>query len=297
LRVENRLAPDSGEKLTLDITILLSLVFYLQLLSNYIPRGYSQIPILTLFTLINFSMVFISCVITIFVLRLYYKPFTYLTANNHQLPYALRVLFFKYLAKIMCFDFYFRKKDEFYTKHHHQCQHHHQEGLMRFRSSRASSKENSSGKNMELMDIFTETTVSNCTRRQNRSFRRSANNESEEFENFDWAEPLRNLSENEKSSQELRTIIKLLNTCINNNKTIKKSNSLNYSKSAKALRTEDKSLYYEEWKQVAIIIDRIFFFVFIITMPMTILIFFMRVDVKEYLNTEPANYKTVPNLC
>jgi hypothetical protein len=108
------LAPDSGEKLTLDVTILLSLVFYLQIISEYIPRGFSKIPILTLFTLTNFSIVFLSCAMSVIVLRLYYRTPSFLAPKHYQLPYILRLVLFKYIAPFLCLKFYFRQKDEFY---------------------------------------------------------------------------------------------------------------------------------------------------------------------------------------
>jgi len=108
------LAPDSGEKLTLDVTILLSLVFYLQIISEYIPRGFSKIPILTLFTLTNFSIVFLSCAMSVIVLRLYYRTPSFILPKHHQLPYILRLVLFKYIAPVLCLKFYFRKKDEYY---------------------------------------------------------------------------------------------------------------------------------------------------------------------------------------
>jgi hypothetical protein len=63
------LAPDSGEKLTLNVTILLSLIFYLQMITEYIPRGYTKLPTLTLYSLLNFFFVFLSCTISVIVLR------------------------------------------------------------------------------------------------------------------------------------------------------------------------------------------------------------------------------------
>ena len=109
------LAPDSGEKLTLDVTILLSLVFYLQMVSDYIPRGHSKIPLLTLFTLTNFSLVFLSCSLTVFILRLYYKTPSLISGSSYQIPYRLRVFLFKYMARIVCLRFHFRDREQLLT--------------------------------------------------------------------------------------------------------------------------------------------------------------------------------------
>jgi hypothetical protein len=70
------LPPQTGEKLTLNVTILLSLVIYLQLLSEYIPKSDDETPILTLFCNANFFLVFLSCIMTVYVLYLYHRPST-----------------------------------------------------------------------------------------------------------------------------------------------------------------------------------------------------------------------------
>ena len=70
------LPPQSGEKLTLNVTILLSLVIYLQLISEYIPKSDDETPILTLFSNANFFLVFLSCIMTVYVLYLYHRPST-----------------------------------------------------------------------------------------------------------------------------------------------------------------------------------------------------------------------------
>lgn len=70
------LPPQTGEKLTLNVTILLSLVIYLQLLTEYIPKSDDETPILTLFCNANFFLVFLSCIMTVYVLYLYHRPST-----------------------------------------------------------------------------------------------------------------------------------------------------------------------------------------------------------------------------
>ena len=84
------------------------------MISEYIPRGFSRIPLLTLFTLINFFIVFLSCVMTVFVLRLYYRPPSFLQPKEHQLPFFFRLILFKYIGKLLGLEFYCRKKKESY---------------------------------------------------------------------------------------------------------------------------------------------------------------------------------------
>ena len=95
------LQPDSGEKLQLDVTILLSLVFYLNMMSEYIPRGYSKTPILTLYALSNFILVFLSSSFTVFILRLYYRPPYRICGKPAELPILIKIFLFKYIAPLI----------------------------------------------------------------------------------------------------------------------------------------------------------------------------------------------------
>ena len=95
------LQPDSGVKLQLNLTILLSLVFYLNMMSDYIPRGYSKTPILTLYALSNFFLVFMSCSFTVFILRLYYRPPLRICGKPKELPHFIKTFLFKYMAPLI----------------------------------------------------------------------------------------------------------------------------------------------------------------------------------------------------
>lgn len=63
---------DSGEKLALTISVLLSLSIYLQSISSYIPKTESSFSILTLYSNIIFSFVFLSCIFNICTIFIYY---------------------------------------------------------------------------------------------------------------------------------------------------------------------------------------------------------------------------------
>lgn len=92
------LPPESGEKLTLNVTILLSLVIYLQLLSEYIPKSDDEIPILTLFCNANFFLVFLSCIMTVYVLYLYHRPST---SHIACVPTSMKKLLLGYVSPIV----------------------------------------------------------------------------------------------------------------------------------------------------------------------------------------------------
>lgn len=66
------LPTDSGEKITLTVSILLSLVIYLQMISNYVPKTERGFCILTLYSNIVFILVFLSCIFNTYTVFLYY---------------------------------------------------------------------------------------------------------------------------------------------------------------------------------------------------------------------------------
>ncbi|CAF0864128.1 unnamed protein product [Adineta ricciae] len=67
------LPPDSGEKITLTITILLALTVFLQVISEYTPKASSTLPIIGLYFNVNLILVLISVVLTVVVLNFHYR--------------------------------------------------------------------------------------------------------------------------------------------------------------------------------------------------------------------------------
>jgi hypothetical protein len=66
------LPTESGEKVALTVSILLSLTIYLQIISDYVPKTERGICILTLYANVIFSFVFLSCIFNIFTVFIYY---------------------------------------------------------------------------------------------------------------------------------------------------------------------------------------------------------------------------------
>ena len=64
--------------------------------------------------------------------------------------------------------------------------------------------------------------------------------------------------------------------------------------SYKNQNVNEKNFYYEEWKQAALVLDRLLFFTFLICMPMTMLVFF-RTNIFEYMSSTGEN-KQIPNI-
>jgi hypothetical protein len=66
------LPTDSGEKVALTVSVLLSLTFYLQLISEYVPKTERGICTLTLYSNGIFLLVFLSCIFNTFTIFIYY---------------------------------------------------------------------------------------------------------------------------------------------------------------------------------------------------------------------------------
>ena len=67
------LPTDSGEKITLTVSVLLSLSIYLQIISDYVPKTEQGFCILTLYSNVIFCFVFLSCVFNIVIIFIYYR--------------------------------------------------------------------------------------------------------------------------------------------------------------------------------------------------------------------------------
>ncbi|CAF0785148.1 unnamed protein product [Adineta steineri] len=68
---------DSGEKIALTVSVLLSLVFYIQLISGYVPKTERGVCTLTLYSNGIFFIVFLSCIFNTFTIFIYYhEPYS-----------------------------------------------------------------------------------------------------------------------------------------------------------------------------------------------------------------------------
>ncbi|XP_050519641.1 neuronal acetylcholine receptor subunit alpha-7 isoform X4 [Diabrotica virgifera virgifera] len=90
------LPPDSGEKLTLGVTILLSLTVFLNLVAETLPQVSDAIPLLgTYFNCIMF-MVASSVVLTVVVLNYHHR-----TADIHEMPQWIKSVFLQWLPWLL----------------------------------------------------------------------------------------------------------------------------------------------------------------------------------------------------
>ncbi|XP_049830171.1 neuronal acetylcholine receptor subunit alpha-7 isoform X5 [Schistocerca gregaria] len=90
------LPPDSGEKLTLGVTILLSLTVFLNLVAEKMPSTSDAVPLIgTYFNCIMF-MVASSVVLTVVVLNYHHR-----TADIHEMPQWIKSVFLQWLPWIL----------------------------------------------------------------------------------------------------------------------------------------------------------------------------------------------------
>ncbi|CAF1179300.1 unnamed protein product, partial [Didymodactylos carnosus] len=87
------LPPDSGEKLTLQITIMLSIVMFSLLISGIIPASSFAVPTIVTYFICVMIISSLSIVATVIVLLLHHR-----NAKNHIMPHWIRLYICHYLA-------------------------------------------------------------------------------------------------------------------------------------------------------------------------------------------------------
>ncbi|RNA21152.1 neuronal acetylcholine receptor subunit alpha-7 isoform X2 [Brachionus plicatilis] len=105
------LPPDSGEKITLTITILLALTVFLQLITEYTPKASKSLPIIGLYFNVNLILVLISVILTIIVLNFHFRG-----PKKQRVPKWMRKYIIGYLGRVFCFchesNAYFRAQKD-----------------------------------------------------------------------------------------------------------------------------------------------------------------------------------------
>jgi len=90
------LPPDSGEKLTLDVTVLLSLTVFLNTVSETMPNTSDAVPLISTYFNCIMMMVASSVVLTVVVLNYHHR-----TAETHVMPMWVRSVFLQWLPWIL----------------------------------------------------------------------------------------------------------------------------------------------------------------------------------------------------
>lgn len=87
---------NSGEKVTLGISILLSLVVFLLLVSKILPPTSLVLPLIAKYLLFTFLMNCISILATVIVINWNFRG-----PRTHKMPNWVRVIFLKYLPILL----------------------------------------------------------------------------------------------------------------------------------------------------------------------------------------------------
>uniref|UniRef100_A0A8C9QYV5 Cholinergic receptor nicotinic alpha 3 subunit n=1 Tax=Scleropages formosus TaxID=113540 RepID=A0A8C9QYV5_SCLFO len=90
------LPSDCGEKVTLCISVLLSLTVFLLVITETIPSTSLVIPLIGEYLLFTMVFVTLSIVITVFVLNVHYR-----TPKTHSMPAWVRLVFLGLLPRVM----------------------------------------------------------------------------------------------------------------------------------------------------------------------------------------------------
>ncbi|KAK6015037.1 Neurotransmitter-gated ion-channel ligand binding domain protein, partial [Ostertagia ostertagi] len=90
------LPPDACEKITLETTVLLSVIFFLQMVSNMSPPQSKSVPILAAFFSCCLMVVACSCVFTVLTICLHERK-----AETHEMSPLMRRVFVEWLPYIL----------------------------------------------------------------------------------------------------------------------------------------------------------------------------------------------------
>uniref|UniRef100_A0A1I8I1A9 CCHC-type domain-containing protein n=1 Tax=Macrostomum lignano TaxID=282301 RepID=A0A1I8I1A9_9PLAT len=91
------LPPDSGEKITLGITVLLAFSVFMLLIAENMPATSEFVPLIGIYLTVTMSTTSLSIVLTVFVLHLHHVG-----PNDRPVPRQLRSLLFNRLAPLLC---------------------------------------------------------------------------------------------------------------------------------------------------------------------------------------------------
>jgi hypothetical protein len=105
------LPPDSGEKITLTITILLALTVFLQLVTEYTPKAAEALPIIGWYFNVNLILVLMSVMLTVIVLNFHFRG-----PRRQRLPAVIRKYVLGYIGILFCFSISSSFKNQTYTQ-------------------------------------------------------------------------------------------------------------------------------------------------------------------------------------
>ncbi|KAG8432467.1 hypothetical protein GDO86_016927 [Hymenochirus boettgeri] len=93
------LPTDSGEKITLSVSVLLSLVVFLLVIVELIPSTSSAVPLIAKYMLFTMVFVIASIIITVIVINTHHR-----SPSTHIMPQWLKKIFIETIPRIMFFS-------------------------------------------------------------------------------------------------------------------------------------------------------------------------------------------------
>lgn len=112
------LPSDGVQKLTLCISILLSLVVFLVLVSKILPPTSNHVPLISKYLLFAFVINIFSIIITVVIINWNFR-----SPRTHRMPKWIRVIFINYLPRVILLKrprHEYRVDNKAYTLRHHQ---------------------------------------------------------------------------------------------------------------------------------------------------------------------------------
>uniref|UniRef100_A0A8D0CNE5 Cholinergic receptor, nicotinic, alpha 1 (muscle) n=1 Tax=Scleropages formosus TaxID=113540 RepID=A0A8D0CNE5_SCLFO len=106
------LPTDSGEKMTLSISVLLSLTVFLLVIVELIPSTSSAVPLIGKYMLFTMVFVITSIIITVIVINTHHR-----SPSTHTMPHWVRKVFIDTIPNIMFFSTMKRPSKEKQEKH------------------------------------------------------------------------------------------------------------------------------------------------------------------------------------
>ncbi|CAK5086857.1 unnamed protein product [Meloidogyne enterolobii] len=91
------LPTDSGEKMTLTISVLLSIVVFLLLVSKIMPPTSSTIPLVAKYLLLTFTLNITTITVTVIIINVYHRGPT-----THRMPGWARHVFLVLMPRLLC---------------------------------------------------------------------------------------------------------------------------------------------------------------------------------------------------
>ncbi|CAI9731186.1 neuronal acetylcholine receptor subunit alpha-10-like [Octopus vulgaris] len=92
------LPPESGEKVSVSVTVLLSLAVFQLVITENLPPNSDSLPYLGFFFIANMVFVGLCCSMSVIVMNIFYSG-----ERSKRLPSWIRFLFLECLAKLLCY--------------------------------------------------------------------------------------------------------------------------------------------------------------------------------------------------